>query len=299
MLTMTPQDRQIHQQFSQYGQNTREWMRKCVLLFPEIERREIWKKKRCGSIYEYAARLAGMSRAMVDEALWVLKKVEDKAELMKIVQEKGLRRVRPLVSIATKETESFWAEKARVMSRSTLETYVKNYRLELIPGNKPLPEKRTIALELPLALAQRLEQAQKRADFIGEIEIMLSKLEAKEKEEQRKVVSKANSKLMEAPSRHMPTQVKRHVLQRTDGLCAYPRCIKPATSLHHTQRWALEKVHDPQRLHGLCTPHERLAHLGLIEHEEESPQKWRLLREADRSAFKTYVDQFVGLYRPT
>lgn len=298
MAKMTPQDRQIHQQFSQYGQNAREWMQKCVLLLPEIERREIWKKKGCGSIYEYAAKLAGMSRGVVDEALWVLKKVEDKPELMKIVQEKGLRRVRPLIPLATKETERFWAEKARIMSRSTLEAYVKNYRSEFIPGNKPLPEKRTIVLELPMALAQRLEQAQKRTGFVEEIEIMLSKLEAKEQEVQRKV-SQANSKLRETPSRYIPANIKQHVLQRTSGLCAYPSCIKPATSLHHTQRWALEKIHDPQRLHGLCTAHERLAHLGLIEHEEDAPQKWSLRTEADRSHFKSYVDQFVGLYRPT
>ena len=93
--------------------------------------------------------------------------------------------------------------------------------------------------------------------------------------------------------------MQRQVRQRTGGLCAYPGCTRVATSLHHTQRWGLEKIHDPARLHGLCTGHERLAHLGLIENEEAGPQEWRVLAEADQSANKRFIDQFVALYRPT
>ncbi|KKQ69849.1 MAG: hypothetical protein UT33_C0021G0001, partial [Candidatus Peregrinibacteria bacterium GW2011_GWC2_39_14] len=37
-------ERDLHQKFVFYGKNAREWMRKCTLLLPEIEKHEIWKK---------------------------------------------------------------------------------------------------------------------------------------------------------------------------------------------------------------------------------------------------------------
>ena len=77
-MKLTESDRLVHNQFSDYGRNAKEWLRKCALLLSEIDRREIWKKRGCGSIYEYAAKVAGMSHHAVDEALWVLRKIEDK-----------------------------------------------------------------------------------------------------------------------------------------------------------------------------------------------------------------------------
>lgn len=346
MAKMTPQDRQIHQQFAQYGQNAREWMRKCLLLLPEIERREIWKKRGCASIYEYAAKLAGMSRNSVDDALRIMNKVEKFPALREVLERKGLNRVRPVLSIVNKETEKFWAEKSGQMSKNTLETYVKNFRLEFRTSTGAEPENIPIMLSLPRGLVQDLQEAQKHPRFnealgvflkefkrrnerievetpseneqkvhgkIGEPGLALESGKGSQSQSQSESKSELNlSKIstlrilatpkilsLKIPSRHIPNILRRQVLERTSGQCAYPRCMKPATSLHHTQRWALEKVHDPQRLHGLCTPHERLAHLGLIEHEEASPKKWKLRTEADPSHFKSYVDQFVGLYRPT
>ena len=67
---------QLHKQFVEYGKNAREWMRKCELLLPEIERKKIWKRKNFLSIYEYAAKLAGMSKHKVDDSLRILRKIE-------------------------------------------------------------------------------------------------------------------------------------------------------------------------------------------------------------------------------
>ena len=110
---MNQHDQILHQQFSEYGRNAREWTRKCSLLLPEINRRQIWRKKGCGSIYEYAGKLAGMSRSTVEEALRVLKKAEEFPALKEVVAEKGFQRLRPIISVVTPETELFWAEKAK------------------------------------------------------------------------------------------------------------------------------------------------------------------------------------------
>ena len=115
----------LHNRFSEYGGNAREWTRKCALLLPEIEKYEVWKKKGFGSIYEYAAKLAGMSRNAVDDALRILRKIEDKPALMKVAEKKGINAVRPVVAVATVENADFWAGKAEIMSKHTLETYIR------------------------------------------------------------------------------------------------------------------------------------------------------------------------------
>jgi hypothetical protein len=284
---MDKQDLQIHQQFTEYGRNAREWMRKCVLLLPEIERRQIWKKRGCGSIFEYAAKLAGMSRATVEDGLRVMKKAEEFPALKAVVESRGVNRVKPIVSIITPETEKFWAEKAKEMSRHTLETYVQNYRSESRTG--PANESVKFTMKLKPELVEKLKELK----GIGTWDELMQKLMTGKQQDE------AIPEAVKTSSRHIPARIERHVIARTGGLCAYPSCAREATSLHHTQRWGLEKVHDPARLHSLCDDHERLAHLGLIENEEAMPREWRVLEHPDLCADKHFIDQFVALYRPT
>lgn len=75
-MTASQIDKSLHEKFKTYGQNAKEWMRKCALLLPEIARRKIWKKKGFGSLHEYAGKLAGMSRRQVDDAIWYLTKLK-------------------------------------------------------------------------------------------------------------------------------------------------------------------------------------------------------------------------------
>lgn len=286
-MKLNSTDQILHRQFSEYGLNAREWLRKCALLLPEIDRRQVWKKKGCSSIYEYAAKLAGMSRSSVEDALRIMKKVENFPALLELVERKGLNRVRPILGIVTEENQQFWAEKAKEMSKNTLETYVKNYRVESRTSTAVQPEKSIVSFNVSPQLAKKLEVFKKRQDFEQLLSQFIDCLDEKMPE------------LSSAKSRHIPTAIKREVTIRSSGLCSYPSCTKPATSFHHTQRFALEKVHDPQRLQALCTAHERLAHLGLIENEEKSPANWKLKAQADKTSFKFYVDRFVNLYRPT
>lgn len=286
-MKLNSADRILHQQFSEYGLNAREWLRKCALLLPEIDRRLIWRKKNFSGIYEYAAKLAGMSRASVDDALRIMKKVEEIPALLPIVEEKGLNRIRPLLNIITPENQDFWVEKAKTMSRHTLAIYVQNFRSEFRTGPESQPENATVSFQVRPELAKKLEVLKKRADFE---ELLNRFIES---------VDPPKAKIEPAKSRHIPVATQREVLNRTSGLCAYPSCTRPATSFHHTQRFALGKVHDPRRLQALCTAHERLAHLGLIENEEKAPEKWQLREEPDRADYKFYIDRFVSLYRPT
>ena len=287
--TLTVAERTLHEQFARYGRNAKEWMRKCVLLLPEIERRQVWKKRGFGSLFEYASKLSGMSRSSFDEAMRVLHKVEGKPALMKILEEKGVQSVRPVAAIATAQTATFWAEKAQTMSKNTLETYVREYKKQHNLQVKILPREELLEMKLPVEVAQELRKLKGDGEWADLMKELLAL--RKEKAESHK------PQAVETPSRHIPAKIKRHVVAQTRGQCGFPGCSKPYSILHHTQRWALQNIHDPAQLVALCTAHERLAHHGLIENEDRPAEQWQICSKPDKNSPKYAVDAVVGQYR--
>ncbi|MDA1060767.1 MAG: hypothetical protein O3B47_03160 [bacterium] len=126
---LSKDERALHEQFVEFGGDARKWINECKLLLLKIQRMRIWEKRGFSSLYEYSCKLAGISERLVDDSLWILKGLENKPELMKVAKEKSLSAVRQVVSVATEETDEFWAEKVRRMSISELRVYVNEWRL--------------------------------------------------------------------------------------------------------------------------------------------------------------------------
>jgi hypothetical protein len=268
----------IHQEFVHYGKNAKYWMRRCEMLLPEIAKQEIWRAKGFGSIYEYAAKLAGMTHDKVNECLRIMKHIEDKPELLKVAEEKGLGAVKPVATIATQETAGFWAEKARIMSKNTLEVYTRDVR----PRKE---QEQEVKVKLNPKLAKRFEEFKKRADFESLLEKLMDDVETESKPEPVKT---------DAP--YIPSEIKKHVINKTNGLCAHPGCNKPAVNFHHTKRFSLDKEHDPDAIVPLCKAHHDIAHHGLIENEEKQPYEWILRTEPDKTNPKYEIDKMVRKY---
>jgi len=360
----------IHQKFVLYGANAKEWMRKCILLLPEIEEYRIWEQKKFNSIHEYAAKLAGMSRHTVDDALRILRHVKDKPALKRVVEVKGINAVRPVIAIANSETAGFWAEKALQMSKHTLETYVKEFEKNIdrdkesltaakngqeeiswgnpktrtgtektrfetqqeanqdlfaenlpaaqreiqqnthnllttdnlpapannisaqnLPETKQTTHKKIVAMELDQDLIEELEKLKGEGSWN---ELMSQLLRMREEQLQSQ-----KPEPVETESRHMPIKISRYAFELTNGTCSYPGCTKPAAIYHHTQRFALQKIHDPDRLHLLCKCHENLAHHGLIENEDSNPKTWKIRANPDKSSAKYKIDTLVQKFRKT
>ena len=112
----------------QYGNNAKMWKRKFEELLPEVMKRGLYRKKRFISIYEFAAKVAGLSYDSVDEVLRVYKQLEDKPKLRALVVEFGWSKLRIVSGIATVDTDESWAEKVRVLPKSSLETLVRDFR---------------------------------------------------------------------------------------------------------------------------------------------------------------------------
>jgi len=300
-------DKKLHEKFVEYGMNAKEWMRKCVFLLPEIEKRRIWEKKGFSSIFEYAAKLAGMSHKTVIDSLRILKKIEDKPNLQKIAEQKGLNCIKPIITIATKENEKYWAQKAAIMSKNTLAVFVRslkgeaglsepssqigdNSRQQAVSENLTRTgTEKIISMELSLETAAKLEKLKGGGsweDLMDEFLIMREKL-----------VEAGKPEAVKTKVRHIPNPIKRHVVKKTGGVCAFPGCLKAYEILHHTRRFALDKKHDPDSIVGLCKAHERIVHLGLIENEDGPPERWKIREKSDELSAKSMVDKMVNSFR--
>ncbi len=320
---MKNEEKSLHEKFVMYGANAKVWMRKCVLLLPEIERLQIWKKKGFGSIYEYAAKLAGMSRGTVDDALRILEKIEDKPNLLLVAEVKGLGAVRPVVSLVTSENEKFWACKAAAMSKNTLETYVREYKKQnvfdapaksnsaldfrprtefqtrnenghLVNGRGyPVTAKTAGMTTISMALDPQTAEALQKLKGNGDWNTLMQELLKLRKE---KLEAEEPAPVL-AAKRYIPARIKNHVLQKTNGQCAYPGCARPYQILHHTQRFALRPVHDSKTLAPLCKGHEQIAHRGLIEGEANPPEHWQVRQKPDREKPTYAIDRKVMRHR--
>lgn len=276
----------VHEQFREYGRNAKEWLRKCAILLPEIERGRIWEQKGFSSIFEYAAKLAGMSKNQVYSALRVMKNIENKPSLRKVVEEKGINAVKPVISIVTEETATFWAAKALTMSKHSLETYVREYKKDKLcsfgPGTK---QHKTVEMSLSQELKEKLDRI--RGERSWE-ETMKELVAAREK-----LIESEKPEKVEAKSRYIPANIRQHIERRSNKMCEFPNCTERSKILHHTARFSLQKEHNPDTIIALCKGHERLAHQGLIQNEHLSPAHWCIRLEADKNTLQYRIDQMV------
>ncbi|MFA4891540.1 MAG: HNH endonuclease signature motif containing protein [Candidatus Gracilibacteria bacterium] len=121
-------DRKLINLCKKYGSNARLWMRKFADLLPEVEKRHLYKRRGCCSIYEFAAKYAGMNRNTVYQVLSLCAALENKPVLRGLLADCGWSKLRVVASIATPETDDFWAEKTKTLTKGALEIFAKYWR---------------------------------------------------------------------------------------------------------------------------------------------------------------------------
>jgi len=124
-----------------WGAAVLEARRKFAGFLPEVQRREMaarekggsWVKKRGFTcIYEFAGRLAGMSRDQVDEVLRLDRRLEDKPVLREALVSGtvSVNKLARVVSIATVENQTELLVKVEALSKVGLDCFVKDYQRE-------------------------------------------------------------------------------------------------------------------------------------------------------------------------
>lgn len=295
---------ELHCRFQEYGANAKLWVRKCLLLLPEIAKCEVWKVKGFGSIYEYAAKLAGLTQSQVDDALYVLKKIEDKPALLRVVEEKGINAVRPLIGIVNDGNEEFLAGKAAEMSNNTLRTYVKEFKRVNWTGgvflqncsddggirdvSKNQSETKMVNMQVPAELAQKLQEIKGGDEWATLMKKFVELYEKNELENAKKLEAEKPS-VVKNRSRGIPRKIKKHVLRRSKGKCEFPNCSKKYDHLHHIHRFAINHEHNPDRIVALCRAHHDLVHRSMIENESRGVKNWKI-----KTAQKWHGDAFAS-----
>jgi hypothetical protein len=121
-------DKDLYKYCKTIGFNARKWHRRFMATIPEVFKRRLYKKYGCCSIHEFTAKMAGVSHDNTDEVLRVSEKFKELPKMKALIGEVGLSKLKIVACIATKDTDSFWAEKVKNMTKSSLEIYAREIK---------------------------------------------------------------------------------------------------------------------------------------------------------------------------
>ena len=256
-------DAKLYKLCEKYGRASLEARRKFIGLLPEVFKRGLYKKKDFSSIYEFAARLAGVSREQVNLALRLERKFEDKPVLKKALLEGeiSINKLTKVASIATEQNQEELFEKAKIFSTRAIETFVKDVKTQNADGLiKPLFEAKSLhvqTLKLDEEVENELIEMQEKGIDVNEF---LRSVLCRRKEEIEQQKEGIATEQEQKPTRYLQVRIKKLLKEEHGTKCSYPGCTRPSKTLHHTQRFALTNIHDPHFIAPLCHAHHEIAH---------------------------------------
>ncbi len=255
-------DQKLYNLCKFYGEQAKKWRYRFTGLLPEVYKRKLFEKKGFHSIFEFAKKLAGLSEEQVRRVLNLERKFEETPLLKNLLVsgEVSVNKLARVASIATKENEETLAEQVKLLPQSALETLVRDERKfsenEASAQNKnglqtTFFEEKSVRvqtheeLKLSEEVQQKLlEQQQKGIDVNELILEMLKKRELEIAQEKEQI----STKLPQATSRYISIQIKKIIQKEHGTKCSIKACHKPSEQIHHTQRFALARRHDPHYL---------------------------------------------------
>lgn len=123
-------DENLFQMCRKFGGQAKFWRQRFLGLLPEVQRRRLYERKGFSSIFEFAKKLAGVSEEQVRLVLNLERKFERTPVLqaMLVRGEVSANKLVRVASIATVENQEAWAEQVKILSKSALETLVRDER---------------------------------------------------------------------------------------------------------------------------------------------------------------------------
>ncbi len=269
-------DKELYQKCKYYGAAARAWRQKFIGLLPEVNRRRLYEKKGFNSIFEFAAKLCGLSKEQVYLALNLEKRFEDKPVLKKMLEngEASINKLARVVSIATPENEEELAEKVKVLPKSALETLVRDEKYlqnrntaqrigghedgsqKPLFGVKSLP-RHDLNFEIADDIKEQLNELHLKGIDVNELLREMLKRRQEKIAEEKEEIAKT---IRQTTSHYISTRIKKVFKEEHGKKCSITTCKKPATVIHHTQRFSLSRNHDPRFLAPLCREHHIIAH---------------------------------------
>jgi len=279
-------DKELYLICKKWGAAALEARRKFAGLLPEVYAREMserekgrsWLKKRgFFSVYEFAAKLAGMSRDQVDLVLRLEKRFENKPVLRDALVngEVSANKLARVVSIATAENQQDILGKVESLSNRALEVFVKDFKIQNglteAKNEQSRMHVQTVEpnLELDEDVKNELIEMKKKGIDVNQIlrkflQERKEKLELEKTEVVKKQIQEREDRaIIGMPAnRYIPVEVRRVVIEEFGKICSMPGCGKHAENLHHENGFAIDQCHDPRFLKPMCKGHHELAHSG-------------------------------------
>lgn len=118
----------LHKNFVQLGRDRNKITYKLLALLPQIYKLKIYEQEGYANIYDYAAKIAGLSSGVVSKAIKVDEKLKEMPQLREAIKTQGINKVAIIAGLATRENEKELAEKVINMSKPALQEYSKEMR---------------------------------------------------------------------------------------------------------------------------------------------------------------------------
>jgi len=282
-------DEKLYELCEMYGARALQWRSKFIGLLPEVERRRLYLKKGFSDVFEFAAKLAGVSQKQAQRVLQLETKFADKPILKEALTsgEISANKLAKIASIATVENQEILFNQSKLLNCRSLETLARDVRhgndldesvaqdenrnglFERKNDDKSVHVNTLAKIEnlIKLNLADEVvaKLSELREKGIDVSELILEFLEKRENEiEERKAkivleqALKAKDKVV--VTRHIPVEVRKVLVEEHGTKCAVSNCKKLAETMHHTARFALVKEHNPYFMAPLCIEHHEIAH---------------------------------------
>jgi len=285
-------DKELYALAKRFGEEALAARRKFGGLLPEVARRRLYEKKGYSCLYEFAAKLAGMSRDQVDTVFRLERKFEDKPALHAALIEGKIsaNKLVRIASIATTENQEELFQATRTLSKQAIDVFVKDYKSAqtpelqnqnglLEPLNEPkfLPGQTmtqpnndfVIINALSPEVKEKMKELMDNGININELLLQFFQQReqniTKEKEalsRQEKQKEQEKAMIGYPTSRHVPAKVELVIKAEYGTRCSEPGCNKPAAHIHHESLFSKYHSHDPMYLKPLCRGHHELRHAG-------------------------------------
>ena len=271
-------DEKLFELCKKYGSSALLWRQRFVGLLPEVNRRRLYERKGSSTIFEFAAKLCGLSVDQVCLALNLRKRFDNMPTLKKMLEEGevSINKLARVVSIATPENEAELAEKVKMLPVKALNTLVRDEkRVANENGSqKPLFGGKNLYVQtgLPVQTFQLAADVTEQLNDLHskgiDVNELLRKLLNQRKEEIEKKKEEIAGETQPTSSRYIPVKVKEVLHQEHGTKCSIPTCQKPAEVIHHTQTFGLSQTHDPRFMAPLCKEHHAIAHSMDVKYHE-------------------------------
>lgn len=252
---------QLFQLCQEYGAKAKEWRQKFLGLLPEVYKRRLYREKGFGSIFEFAAKLGGVSELQVNTVLHLDKKFEKTPELRKLLTsgEVSVHKLARIVTVAAPENQRYWASKIQSLPQASIEALVRDHIGcgKVLRAQELSTDDAKTQIWLSSEAAEKLLELEQKGFDISLL--ILDFLKERDERIKNQKILLANQ-ARQTSSRHIPKQTKQLLVQEHGSKCAISTCRKTAEQIHHTQRFSIDKTHNPFYLAPLCKAHHRIAH---------------------------------------